>query len=56
MTQEEIEKQAEAWIRNRHAAKGSPEREATEWANDTYDLLHDDPETLWLLTCISHGE
>jgi hypothetical protein len=55
MTQEEIEQQAEAWIRNRHAAKGSPEREATEWAIETYDLLYDDPETLWLLILAIHA-
>jgi hypothetical protein len=54
MTQEQIEQQAKAWIRNRHAAKGSIEQEATEWANETYDLLWDDPEALWLLILAIH--
>lgn len=56
MTQKQIEQQAKAWIRNRHAAKGSQEREATAWAIDTYDLLWDDPETLWLLILAIHAQ
>jgi hypothetical protein len=54
MRQEELLALAEGWIIYHLSAKGSPEREATAWATDLYELEYHDPEALWLLIMAIH--
>jgi hypothetical protein len=54
MTPIELDAQANAWVTHRLALAGSPESYASAWAIDTYDLLYEDPETLWLLILAVH--
>jgi hypothetical protein len=46
VTQDELLGLANDWITYHLSAKGSPEREATAWATDLYELEYHDPETL----------
>jgi len=55
MTQDELTKLADDWIRYHVEAKDSPARETTAWATDLYQLEHHDPETLWSLILIIHA-
>lgn len=55
MTQHELDRLADDWIRHHHATKGSPEREETAWTTDLYELEYHDPETLWLLILAIHA-
>jgi hypothetical protein len=50
----EIDAQADAWITYWLSPSGSPERNASSWATDTFDLEYEDPETLWLLILAVH--
>jgi hypothetical protein len=54
MTPIEIDAQADAWTIHRLVPAGSPEYYASAWATDTYDLLDEDPETVWLLIVAVH--
>ena len=54
MTPIELDAQADAWITHTLAPAGSPERNASAWATDTYDFLYEDPETLWLFILAVH--
>lgn len=54
MTPIELDAQADAWVTHRLALAGSPESNASAWAIDTYDLLYEDPETLWLFILAVH--
>jgi hypothetical protein len=54
MTPIELDNQANAWVTHWLAPAGSPEYNASAWATDTYDLLCEDPETLWLLILAVH--
>jgi hypothetical protein len=54
MTPIELDNQANAWVTHTLAPAGSPEYNASDWATDTYDLLYEDPETLWLLILAVH--
>lgn len=56
MTQDEVLALADAWISYYLAAKDSPEREASAWATDLYELRYHDPETLWLLILTIHAK
>ena len=56
MTDQELLAHADAWIRYWQAPKGSKEREETGWATDLYELLYDDPETLWKLILAIHAK
>jgi hypothetical protein len=55
MTQHELDRLADDWIRYHHATKGSPEREESAWTTDLYELEYHDPETLWLLILAIHA-
>ena len=50
----ELDAQADAWITYRLSPAESTEHDASAWATDTYDLLYEDPETLWLLILAVH--
>lgn len=56
MTHEELLALADAWIAYHLAAKGSPEREATAWATDLYELEYEEPEALWQLILTIHSK
>jgi hypothetical protein len=56
MTQDEVLALADAWIGFWLSEDGSPEREATAWATDLYELEYNDPETLWLLILAIHAK
>jgi hypothetical protein len=49
VTDKDLNKLADAWIRNRHAPKDSQEREETAWASgEESELLYDGrSEELW---------
>ena len=49
MNHEELSLHADAWVNYYRAPGNSPEREANAWAIDLFDLIYDEPETLWLL-------
>jgi hypothetical protein len=54
MHQAELCALADAWIKYRHAPKGSHERATYGWATDLYELEHNEPEMLWLLILEIH--
>ena len=54
MDQSELASLAGEWIKYWNAPEGSPDRERYADAADLYDLLYNDPETLWLLVLEIH--
>jgi hypothetical protein len=55
MTQDQLLALVENWIIFHLSLEGSPDREATAWATDLYELEYNDPETLWLLILAVHA-
>jgi hypothetical protein len=55
MTQDEISRTADTWLRYWHAPSGSPTRESLYWVSDhVRDLLYYEPEELWQFILLVH--